>query len=90
MDYSRPELADRLGAEYVSGLLRGPARRRFETLLPAHASLRTAVRAWQDRLMPLTAVIAPQTPSLAVWHGIETRLNHAPSRQHHTQRGGGA
>ena len=45
MDYSRPELADRLAAEYVAGTLRGPARRRFETLLPAHATLRAATRA---------------------------------------------
>ena len=75
MDYSRPELADRLAAEYVSGLLRGPARRRFEALLPAHAALRGAVRAWQERLMPLTAVIAPQQPSPEVWKRIEARLH---------------
>ena len=75
MDYSRPDLADRLAAEYVSGLLRGPARRRFEVLLPAHAALREAVRAWQDRLMPLTAVVEPQPPSAAVWQGIEERLH---------------
>lgn len=75
MDYSRPELADRLAAEYVSGLLRGPARRRFEALLPAHATLRGAVRAWQERLMPLTAVIAPQQPSPEVWKRIEARLH---------------
>ena len=31
MDYSRPDLADRLAAEYVAGTLRGPARRRFES-----------------------------------------------------------
>lgn len=74
MDYSRPELADRLAADYVAGTLRGRARRRFETLLPAHANLRAAVRAWQDRLMPLTASIAPQPPSPAVWRSIETRL----------------
>ena len=74
MDYSRPDLADRLAAEYVSGLLRGPARRRFEALLPAHPALRGAMRAWQDRLMPMTAVIAPQRPSDAVWKRIEQRL----------------
>ena len=74
MDYSRPELADRLAAEYVAGLLRGPARRRFESLLPAHPALRGAVRAWQDRLMPLTAVVEAQTPSPDVWKRIETRI----------------
>ena len=77
MDYSRPELADRLAAEYVAGLLRGPARRRFAALLPAHPALRAAVRAWQDRLMPLTAAIAPQTPSPEVWKRIETRIHGA-------------
>ena len=75
MDYGRSELADRLAAAYVAGSLRGAARRRFETLLPAHASLRGAVRAWQDRLMPLTAVIAPQTPPARVWAGIQARLD---------------
>lgn len=74
MDYSRPELADRLAADYVAGTLRGRARRRFEALLPAHANLRAAVRAWQDRLMPLTASIAPQQPSPQVWQRIEARL----------------
>ena len=74
MDYSRPELADRLAAEYVAGLLRGPARRRFESLLPAHPALRGAVRAWQDRLMPLTEVVGAQTPSPEVWKRIETRI----------------
>ena len=75
MDYSRPEIADRLAAEYVAGLLRGPARRRFEALLPAHPALRGAVRAWQDRLMPLTAAITPQVPSPEVWRRIETRIH---------------
>ncbi len=77
MDYSRPELADRLAAEYAAGLLRGPARRRFEALLPAHPALRSAVQAWQDRLMPLTATIAPQAPSPAVWAKIEARIRGA-------------
>jgi anti-sigma-K factor RskA len=79
MDYSRPELADRLAAEYVAGTLRGPARQRFETLLPAHPNLRDAVRAWQDRLMPLTLVLEPQQPSPAVWKRIEQRIGAAPA-----------
>jgi anti-sigma-K factor RskA len=75
MDYSRPELADRLAAAYVLGTLRGPARRRFEALLPAHATLRGAVRDWQDRLMPLAAGLEPVTPSPQVWKRIEARIN---------------
>ena len=79
MDYSRPELADRLAAGYVLGTLRGPARRRFEALLPAHAALRGEVRAWQDRLMPLAAGLEPVTPSPQVWARIKARINPATS-----------
>ena len=79
MDYSRPELADALAAEYLRGGLRGGARRRFEALLPAHAALRGALRAWQDRLMPLTAAVAPVPPSPAVWRCIEARIHGTPA-----------
>lgn len=86
MDYSRAPLADRLAAEYVLGTLRGPARRRFDTLLPAHPALRAAVARWQDALVPLAASVKPVTPSPGVWQGIEDRLfaerraaNEAPS-----------
>ena len=74
MDYGRPTLADALAAQYVAGTLRGRAKRRFETLLPGHPALRAAVRAWQDRLMPLTAVVVPEAPPATVWRGIEQRL----------------
>lgn len=78
MDYGRPELADRLAAEYVSGLLRGPARRRFEKLLPAHPALRRAVHDWNARLMPLTGEVVAQPPSPALWQRIDAKL-HGPS-----------
>jgi anti-sigma-K factor RskA len=74
MDYGRTELTDRLAAEYVAGTLRGAARRRFESLLPAHPLLREATRAWQDRLIPLTMVIAPVQPSGEVWRRISERI----------------
>jgi len=78
MDYGRRTLADRLAAEYVLGTLRGPARRRFETLLAAHPALRQAVADWQDRLAPLSASVAAVTPPGRVWGRIESRLFGAP------------
>ena len=77
MDYSHPDLADRLAAGYVAGTLRGPARRRFEALLPAHPLLRGAVREWQTRLMPLTVSVQPQKPPPEVWKRIEARIGGA-------------
>lgn len=74
MDYSRADLADRLAAEYVMGTLRGPARRRMQTLLPAHPALRDAVLEWQARLMPLADDLPPVPASPQVWRGIEHTL----------------
>jgi anti-sigma-K factor RskA len=74
MDYGRADLADRLAAEYVAGTLRGGARRRFEGLLPAHALLRRSTRAWEARLIPLTAAITPIQPSGNVWRRISERI----------------
>jgi len=78
MDYSRPELVDRLAAAYVAGTLRGPARRRFVSLMRSHPGLRSAVQGWEARLMPLTVSLAPEAPPPRVWQGIEARI--APAR----------
>lgn len=88
MDYSRPELADRLAAAYVAGTLRGPARRRFAALMRAHPGLRLAVRAWEARLMPLTASVAPVPPPARVWQGIEKRISPAASPASFASAGG--
>ncbi len=74
MDYSRPDLADRLAAEYVLGTLRGPARRRLQALLPAHATLRAAVAGWERRLLPMSEAVRPVTPPARVWQGVQARL----------------
>ena len=78
MDYGRPELVDRLAAAYVAGTLRGPARRRFVSLMRSHPGLRAAVQGWEARLMPLTASLAPVPPPPRVWRAIETRI--APAK----------
>ncbi len=79
MDYGRPDRADALASEYVAGTLRGPARRRFEALLPSHPALRAAVQRWQARLMPLTVALPPEPPPARIWQGIEQRLWPAPA-----------
>lgn len=74
MDYGRPELADRLAAEYVLGTLRGPARRRFQALLGAHPALRSAVQRWETQLAPLSDSVAPVVPPAHLWARVEARL----------------
>jgi len=74
MKLDRPELAQRLAAEYVAGTLRGPARRRFDAMLPSQPVLRQAVQEWQDRLLPLTAALGEVAPPARVWRRIEARL----------------
>ena len=74
MDYGKPERAEALAADYVAGTLRGPARRRFEALLPGHPALRDAVAGWRGRLMPLSTVLQPVAPPVGTWAAIEQRL----------------
>lgn len=74
MDYGNKTLADALAAQYVTGTLRGGARRRFEALLGGHPALRAAVADWQDRLLPLTGVLAPEPPPPQTWARIQQRL----------------
>ena len=69
MDYGRPELAERLAAAYAAGTLRGPARRRFDALLPAHPALRAfAPSALDSRLARGTTEPAEAvTAAVSTW-----------------------
>jgi anti-sigma-K factor RskA len=71
---NKPELQDRLAAEYVLGTLRGGARLRFEAWLRDDAALRQVVAAWQERLTPLADAMAERTPPRRVWQGVERRI----------------
>jgi anti-sigma-K factor RskA len=79
MDYAKPALVDALAAQYAAGTLRGRARRRYESLLPGHPALRDAHERWLERLMPLSAALAPQAPPARVWQRIQTQLFGASS-----------
>lgn len=49
MKYDNENLRELLSGEYVLGLLRGGARRRFERLLIEDARLRGEVVAWEEK-----------------------------------------
>lgn len=61
----------RLAQDYVLGTLSAATRREVEQALPHHTELRAAVHEWEDRLLPLTALAEPVTPSASLWARIE-------------------
>jgi len=74
----KPELQERLAAEYVLGTLRGAARARFERWLREDAALALAVARWEARLAPMAAGVAPVTPRARLWRAIAAKVRGAP------------
>jgi len=79
MNYSRPELRERLASEYVLGTLQGRARPRFQQLLRADAELQARVAFWEQQLTPMAAPLSAAAPSAKVWQAIAARV--APRQQ---------
>ncbi len=75
MNLNQPERAEALAAEYVLGTLRGRARARFEKLARTERGLADAVRAWEERLLPLAESLPPVTPPARVWSAIRARIH---------------
>jgi anti-sigma-K factor RskA len=71
---NKPELQDRLAAEYVLGTLRGRARLRFQSWLRDDAALRHIVAEWEQRLAPLAAGVTEVAPPGRVWQTIQARI----------------
>jgi len=70
----KPELRERLAAEYALGTLRGRARERLRRWLRDDAELAREVAAWEARLVPMAEAIRPVAPPPRLWQGIENRL----------------
>jgi len=84
MNYGRPELGERLAADYVLGMMPSRARQRFERAMAHNATLAATVAAWSERLGPLDAATDAVTPPTQVWHAIDRRVGqllHAPVRK---------
>lgn len=79
MNYTDPELRDRLAAEYALGTLSGLARRRFKRLLSGDRALRRLVEDWELMLSPLAESVTPVEPPQHVWDEIAKRIAPAPA-----------
>jgi anti-sigma-K factor RskA len=73
----KPELQERLAAEYALGTLRGRARARFERWAREDAALARSVADWEARLAPLVAGVKPMAPPARVWAAIGSRIGAA-------------
>ena len=65
---------DTLAGEYVLGTLSAGARATVAERMSREPALREAVQAWEARLLPLAAVVAPADPSPGLWERIERSI----------------
>jgi RNA polymerase sigma factor (sigma-70 family) len=66
---------DQLAGEYVLGTLHAEQRREVQTHQALEPALREAVQRWEARLLPLTRLAPPESPSAQLWARIEASLN---------------
>lgn len=66
---------DALASEYALGTLPAEQRLEVQNRLATDADLRTAVDAWEGRLLALTELADPHTPGPRLWSRIERSLN---------------
>ena len=75
MNYkNKPELHQRLAAEYALGTLRGAARARFKRWMREDGALARAVAEWEARLAPMAQAVTERRPPRRVWQEIEGQL----------------
>lgn len=67
-----------IAAEYVIGSLPADERAEFEHALARNFDLQRDVYFWQDKLLPMTRMLAPLEPAPAVWTRIDSSLKKAP------------
>ena len=70
-----PEALDELASEYVLGTLSAERRTEVQRRLHSDIGLRTEIDTWERRLLGLTELAEPYTPSTHLWRRIERSLN---------------
>jgi anti-sigma-K factor RskA len=74
MNYLEPERLDALAAQYVLGTLSRAARDRVARLARDNEPVAAALRAWENRLLPLAESLPPVAPPERVWPAILGRI----------------
>ena len=74
MNYLEPERLDALAAQYVLGTLSRAARDRVARLASDDETVAAALRAWENRLLPLAESLLPLAPPERVWPAILDRI----------------
>ncbi len=74
MNYLEPERLDALAAQYVLGTLSRAARERLARLARGNETIAAALRAWENRLLPLAESLPPVAPPERVWPAILDRI----------------
>ncbi len=73
-DLQDPDELWGLAGEYVLGVLATEDAAAIERLMATNDELRAAVHYWEERLLGMTAMAEPVTPSPDLWSQIERRL----------------
>lgn len=73
------EELDSLAGEFVLGTLSPQQHATAAGRLASDPALRASVDAWEARLLELTALTAPQPPSVRLWDRIQRSLNELPA-----------
>ncbi len=75
MRYDDAKLHRLLAAEYVLGLLRGPARRRFERLAATRAEIMAEQRFWESRFAVLGTALPPVDAPERIWTNLAHQIS---------------
>lgn len=72
--YLKPRVYELLASNYVTGLLRGRARKRFVGLMQHHPEIGRAVHMWEQKLDPLNNATPPREPAPEVWQFLSQAI----------------
>jgi anti-sigma-K factor RskA len=72
---NKPELLDKLCADYALGTMKGGARRRLENYARQSATVRASLLLWQERMAAMIELVPQVAPRPHVWPGIARKVS---------------